>query len=228
MPIPTEYSAKDIQVLSGLQAVRKRPAMYAGDLSRSALGADLVAETLCLGADLSEPGGEVQVRLLRGGWIECTDSGPGLSAEQCPGGSTDAEEVFLTLFACRRRQHRAELEQTCQFSIAVANALSDRFEVDNRVDGQHWRLVCERGEALGPLSAVGPTSGHGLRLRFRLDPELLKNRTVRRATLLDRVSKLSQLRPDLAFIVHDERRAPHWQVAVLGGRASASTLSVVL
>jgi DNA gyrase subunit B len=170
------YSADDIVVLTGLEAVRARPQMYVGDVTQAAALHQLVEAVLCASFDEALGGTctRIEVSIDDRGVVTVRDNGLGLPVATHPQLGLPACEVLLTtLLACRamRRDPRAA-RRFCGGGIAVTTALSAWLELEIDRDGRHYRQRFIRGVREAPLADVGASDAHGTTLCFLPDPEI--------------------------------------------------------
>jgi DNA gyrase subunit B len=187
------YTHDDIEVLEGLEGIRRRPAMYIGDLSDPATLTCLVVETLCLAADelAAETATRATVTLRSDGTITVEDDGLGLSVDEVGGGRRHAEVIASQLSACRlRKVNQGVGEHFCSNGIVVTNALSAFFELAIARRGETWTQRYERGLALAPLSRSGTTEQHGTRISFLPDPGFVGAARVDAGALALRIAEL--------------------------------------
>lgn len=169
------YSADDIEVLKAPQAIRRRTAMYVGDVNDRLLPNRLLQESLCVALDEGRDGPcqNVRVRIAHDGEAEVDDDGPGWSLELDRSGRPRAEVFMTQLFACRHAKENERSRRVCQMGVAVLNALSEWAELTIWRDGFEWRQDYARGEVRAPFQRGESTWKHGTRLKFKLDPEIL-------------------------------------------------------
>ncbi len=169
------YSAKDIEVLEGLEPVRKRPGMYIGGTDERALH-HLFAEVLDNAMDEAVAGHAkiISVRLDADGLLSVTDDGRGIPVDphpKHPGKS--ALEVIMTVLHSGGKFSGKAYETSGGLhgvGISVVNALSERVEVTAWKDGFEWRQAFTRGKPLGGIEKLGPTRKHGTAIAFQPDP----------------------------------------------------------
>lgn len=172
--------------------VRVRPAMWIGTTDTPGL-TQLVSEALGWAVDEHLSGFATRVDVRRDGdEVELEDDGRGL-----PGTGSDAgptlEQLFTTL---------GPLAGTAMLrgaGFALANALSERFVVESRHGGQAWTATFSRGQLVEPVRQVGETTAHGLRVRFRPDPQTFSSASFDEAALEARIEQLAWLTPHLAW-----------------------------
>jgi topoisomerase-4 subunit B len=169
------YSAKDIEVLEGLEPVRKRPGMYIGGTDERALH-HLFAEVLDNAMDEAVAGHAkvISVRLDADGQLTVTDDGRGIPVDphpKHPGKS--ALEVIMTVLHSGGKFSGKAYETSGGLhgvGVSVVNALSERVEVTAWKDGFEWRQAFTRGKAIGSIEKLGPTRKHGTAIAFTPDP----------------------------------------------------------
>ncbi|WP_068878056.1 MULTISPECIES: DNA topoisomerase IV subunit B [unclassified Phenylobacterium] len=172
---PSGYSAADIEVLEGLEPVRKRPGMYIGGTDERALH-HLFAEVLDNAMDEAVAGHAkvITVSLDAEGALSVTDDGRGIPVDphpKYPGKS--ALEVIMTVLHSGGKFSGKAYETSGGLhgvGVSVVNALSERVEVTAWKDGFEWRQAFTRGKALGPIEKLGPTRKKGTQISFTPDP----------------------------------------------------------
>src|ERR1700761_4307732 len=174
-PAAGGYSAKDIEVLEGLEPVRKRPGMYIGGTDERALH-HLFAEVLDNAMDEAVAGHAkvISVRLDADGQLTVTDDGRGIPVDphpKHPGKS--ALEVIMTVLHSGGKFSGKAYETSGGLhgvGVSVVNALSERVQVDVWKDGFEWRQVFSRGKPLGAIEKLAPTKKKGTAISFAPDP----------------------------------------------------------
>jgi len=174
-PAAGGYSAKDIEVLEGLEPVRKRPGMYIGGTDERALH-HLFAEVLDNSMDEAVAGHAkvISVRLDADGMLTVTDDGRGIPVDphpKHPGKS--ALEVIMTVLHSGGKFSGKAYETSGGLhgvGVSVVNALSERVEVTAWKDGFEWRQAFTRGKPIGAIEKLGPTRKHGTAIAFAPDP----------------------------------------------------------
>ncbi|MCC7268337.1 MAG: DNA topoisomerase IV subunit B [Caulobacteraceae bacterium] len=169
------YSAKDIEVLEGLEPVRKRPGMYIGGTDERALH-HLFAEVLDNAMDEAVAGHAriIEVVLDADGALTVKDDGRGIPVDphpKHPGKS--ALEVIMTVLHSGGKFSGKAYETSGGLhgvGVSVVNALSERVEVTAFKDGFEWRQAFTRGRPLGGIEKLGPTRKHGTWITFTPDP----------------------------------------------------------
>ncbi|HVY12679.1 MAG TPA: DNA topoisomerase IV subunit B, partial [Alphaproteobacteria bacterium] len=171
------YTAEDIEVLEGLEPVRRRPGMYIGGTDEKALH-HLVAEALDNAMDEAVAGhaSRIEVELQADGAAVVRDNGRGIPVDKHPKfpGKSALEVVMTTLHSGGKFSQKAY--QTSGglhgVGVSVVNALSSELEVEVAREKTLWRQRYSRGVAKSKLEKVGPTNKRGTTLRFIPDAEI--------------------------------------------------------
>ena len=175
---PVEYNAHSIEVLEGLEPVRRRPGMYIGGTDEAAMH-HLFAEVLDNSMDEAVAGHAtfISVTLEPDGWLTVIDNGRGIPVGMHPKvpGKTALEVVMTVLHAGGKFDSGAY--QTSGglhgVGVSVVNALSEKLEVEVAIDQQLYRQEFSRGLPLGKLQKLGKVQNRrGTRVRFRPDPQI--------------------------------------------------------
>ncbi|HEV8440236.1 MAG TPA: DNA topoisomerase (ATP-hydrolyzing) subunit B [Methylomirabilota bacterium] len=203
------YTASDIKVLEGLEAVRKRPAMYIGDTSAYGLH-HLVYEAVDNAVDEALAGfcDSVKVILHSDGSCSVGDNGRGIPVDlHKESGKSAAEVVFTILHAGGKFEHSAYKVSggLHGVGISVVNALSEWLEVEIRREGRVWTQRYEYGVPQGELTAGDKTSKHGTIVRFKPDPKIFEETAFNFDTLSNRLRELAFLNKGLKIVIEDER-----------------------
>jgi topoisomerase-4 subunit B len=183
------YSAKDIEVLEGLEPVRRRPGMYVGGTDERGLH-HLVAEVLDNAMDEAVAGHatRIEIELAAGDWVTVRDNGRGIPVDPHPRfPDKSALEVILTTLHSGGK-FGGDAYRTSGglhgVGVSVVNALADRLEIEVARDRRLWRQSYRRGEPQTGLVDSGPVNNRrGTTLRFHPDPEIFGDIGFRPATL---------------------------------------------
>ncbi|MHC1635396.1 MAG: DNA topoisomerase (ATP-hydrolyzing) subunit B [Candidatus Methanospirareceae archaeon] len=216
-----EYSAKDIQVLEDLAAVRKRPSMYIGDTSVKGLH-HLVNEAIDNSVDESLAGfcDSIEVIIHRDGSITVNDNGRGIPVDIHPEYNLSAVEVVMTKlhaggkFGDKVYKVSGGLHGV---GISVVNALSEWLEVEVRRNHKRYFQRYERGVPMHPLKEVGYADGSGTRIRFKPDKEIFNSYEFDFNIIANRLRELAFLNKGLRFYIKDERTGEEEEFKYEGG-----------
>jgi DNA gyrase subunit B len=205
----TEYSAKHISVLKGLEGVRKRPAMYIGSTDIRGLH-HLVWEVVDNAVDehLAGHASRVTVRLLADGGIEVTDDGRGIPVDLHPTEKLPAVELALTTLHAGGKfdqQSYAVSGGLHGVGVSVVNALSSRTEVEVTRDGAVWTIAFERGPRVGELTRGRKARGSGTLVRFWPDAAIFETTDVQYEVVAQRLRETALLNPGLELTLADDR-----------------------
>ncbi|MGJ0506641.1 MAG: DNA topoisomerase IV subunit B [Methylocystis sp.] len=175
---PVEYSAASIEVLEGLEPVRRRPGMYIGGTDEAAMH-HLFAEVLDNAMDEAVAGHAtfIEVTLEAAGWLTVTDNGRGIPVGPHPKmKDKSALEVVMTVLHAGGKFDSGAYQTSGGLhgvGVSVVNALSEKLEVEVAIGGQLYRQEFSRGLPLGKLKEMGKISNRrGTRVRFRPDPQI--------------------------------------------------------
>jgi topoisomerase-4 subunit B len=175
---PDAYSAKDIEVLEGLEPVRRRPAMYIGGTDAVGLH-HLVAEVLDNAMDEAVAGhaSRIEIELGRDGTVTVHDNGRGIPVDPHPKfkGKSALEVILTTLHSGGKFNDKVyhTAGGLHGVGLSVVNALSDRLTVEVARDRELWRQSYARGNPKGPLKQAGPVHNRrGTTVTFHPDPEI--------------------------------------------------------
>ena len=177
-----KYGAGEIQVLEGLEAVRKRPGMYIGTTGPRGLH-HLVYEIVDNSIDEALAGfcNEINVEILPGDVIKVTDNGRGIPVGMHPTAGIPAVTVVFTVLHAGGKFGGSGYKVSGGLhgvGSSVVNALSEWLEVEVRDGKNIYHQRFERGNIKSDLEVVGPTSKKGTTIVFKADPEIFKETTV--------------------------------------------------
>lgn len=208
----TEYGAKSIQILEGLQAVRKRPAMYIGDTSTRGLH-HLVYEVVDNSIDEALAGfcTQINVTIHIDNSVTVEDNGRGIPVDFHPDPkyrNKTALEVVLTVLHAGGKFDNSSYKVSGGLhgvGVSCVNALSKWLDVEVKRDGYVHYMVFERGIPKGPLEKRGRTRSTGTRITFLPDPEIFEDTVYNAETLLTRLRELAFLNKGIKITFEDER-----------------------
>jgi len=216
-----DYSIDKIQVLEGLQAVRKRPSMYIGSTDERGLH-HLVYEVLDNSIDEAMAGfcSDIEVVLKKDNTVSVTDNGRGIPVEKHPKYGISGVELVMTKLHAGGKFDT----QTYKVSgglhgvgVSVVNALSEWLEVEvHRNDCKYFQRY-NRGDQDGPLKEVGKTDKTGTIVHFKPDPEIFGEINFHFETIFKRLRELAYLNRGLRIDIKDERTDKHESFKFDGG-----------
>ena len=220
-----EYTAKDIRVLKGLEAVRRRPSMYIGDTGKRGLH-HLLYEILDNAVDEALAGycDTIRVTLHADGSASVEDNGRGIPVDPHPEFGVPAVEVVMTqLHAGGKFEGKVYQISGGLHGVgaSVVNALSEWLEVVVKRNGKIYRQRFRRGEKVTDLEVVGETKETGTYVRFKPDYEaIFKNvREFDHELIRERIKELAFLIQGVRFILKDERTGEEEEFYYAGGLA---------
>ena len=202
------YGAEQIQVLEGLEAVRKRPGMYIGSTSGKGLH-HLVYEVVDNSIDEALAGycDKVSVIIHPDNSITVIDNGRGIPVDMHETGKP-AVEVVLTILHAGGKFGGAGYKVSGGLhgvGVSVVNALSEKMKVQVQRDGKIHEISFEKGKTVEPLTVVGTTETTGTRVWFKPDPEIFEELVFSFDTLKHRLRELAFLNRGLSISLIDER-----------------------
>ena len=173
------YGASQIQVLKGLEAVRKRPAMYIGDIGARGLH-HLVYEVIDNAVDEAMAGccTDIKMSINQDGSCTVVDNGRGIPVEMHPQEKRSALEVVMTVLHAGGKFSRDSYKVSGGLhgvGVSVVNALSATLTVEVKREGRRWRQEYHRGFPVAPVVRPGPARGTGTTVTFLPDEQIFKN-----------------------------------------------------
>ncbi len=203
------YSGKDIQVLEGLEAVRKRPSMYIGSTGPKGLH-HLVYEVVDNSVDEALAGACTSIEITIGAddSITVVDNGRGIPVDNVPKHRKPAVEVVMTVLHAGGKFGGEGYKVSGGLhgvGVSVVNALSRRLEVEVKRDGKIWFQAYEYGKPVGKLEAKGRSKATGTKVTFWPDPEIFETVKFDYDILAARMRETAFLNRNLKIVLIDER-----------------------
>ncbi len=202
------YSADQIQVLEGLDPVRKRPGMYIGGTGVEGLH-HLVWELVNNSIDeaLAGEANFVEVVLEKDGWVSVTDNGRGIPVGKVKATGKSALETVLTVLHAGGKFGGGGYKVSGGLhgvGVSVVNALSTDLVAQVRLDGKLYEQTYKVGVPTGDIKVVGETKGHGTTIRFKADESIFETTKFNYNTILDYLRHQSYLTKGVRVSLSDE------------------------
>ncbi|MBK7229508.1 MAG: DNA topoisomerase (ATP-hydrolyzing) subunit B [Ignavibacteriales bacterium] len=205
-----EYSAKNINVLKGLEAVRKRPAMYIGDVSSRGLH-HLINEVVDNSIDEALGGynDRVIVTINKDGSVSVEDRGRGIPVDLHPVEKISALEVVMTVLHAGGKFDKDSYKVSGGLhgvGVSVVNALSEKLTAEVRRDGKIYVQEYRQGIPVDKVKQIGTYKGEqtGTTITFKPDSEIFKSTKFNFETVAERMRELAYLNKEVTMILKDE------------------------
>ncbi|MCI6619880.1 MAG: DNA topoisomerase (ATP-hydrolyzing) subunit B [Prevotella sp.] len=205
----SNYSASNIQVLEGLEAVRKRPAMYIGDISEKGLH-HLINETVDNSIDEAMAGfcNNIEVSLNVDGSVTVEDDGRGIPVDEHKKLHKSALEVVMTVLHAGGKFDKGSYKVSGGLhgvGVSCVNALSSHMLSQVYRDGNIYQQEYERGKALYPVKVIGTTEKRGTRQQFWPDKTIFTTTTYKWDIVASRMRELAYLNAGIRITLTDNR-----------------------
>ena len=205
----SNYSASNIQVLEGLEAVRKRPAMYIGDISEKGLH-HLVNETVDNSIDEAMAGycTHIEVTINEDESITVQDNGRGIPVDEHEKLHKSALEVVMTVLHAGGKFDKGSYKVSGGLhgvGVSCVNALSTKMLSQVFRDGKIYQQEYEKGKPLYPVKVVGETELRGTRQQFWPDPTVFTTTTYKYDIIAKRMRELAYLNAGITITLTDMR-----------------------
>ena len=215
------YQADDIEVLEGLEPVRKRPSMYIGSTGLSGLH-HLIYEVLDNSIDEALAGycKNITIRLNKDNSVTVTDDGRGIPVGMHEEYKKPALEIVMTMlhaggkFGTKSYKVSGGLHGV---GVSVVNALSEWLEAEVRRDGKVYRQRYERGEPISKVEEVGEAEDTGTSITFKADPEIFEKIEFNFEAISKRLRELAFLNKGLRITVDEEKTGKKKKYIFKGG-----------
>ena len=219
-----DYTAEDIRILDGLEAVRRRPGMYIGSTDEHGLH-HLVYEIVYNSIDEAMAGycDRTEITIHKDNSVTVTDNGRGIPVDIHPTTNTSALEAVMTrLHAGAKFGGRTYTVSSGLHGVgaSVVNALSSWLNAEVKREGKIYRQKYERGDPTCDLGAIGDTDETGTTITFLADTEIFGEINYEFDTIRERLKELAFLNKNLEISLKDERNDQEATFLFEGGIAS--------
>ena len=221
------YNASQIQVLEGLEAVRKRPSMYIGSTSSRGLH-HLIFEVIDNSIDESLAGycSNINMTINEDNSIRIEDDGRGIPVEEHPSLKRPALEVVLTILHAGGKFSKDSYKVAGGLhgvGLSVVNALSEWLEAEVRRDGKVYAQSFKRGKPTSEVAVVGESLSTGTTITFKADSEIFEETVYDYDIVVQRLRELAFLNKGVSITIDDKRSGKEDTFLYEGGISSFTT-----
>ncbi len=205
----SDYSAKNISVLEGLEAVRKRPGMYIGSTGPRGLH-HMIWEVVDNSFDEAMAGfcDSIIIRIQQDNWVQVDDNGRGIPVDIHPKKKVSALELVLTQLHAGGKFGDGGYKVSGGLhgvGVSVVNALSTDVDAIVHRDGKIWQQSYKIGKPTGKVKSIGTTKRRGTTIRFHADPSIFETIDYTWKTIIDHLRQQAYLTKGVHLTIIDER-----------------------